>query len=162
MVREIRLANPITNADPLADLIAFDATGRAVWPIHDLRALLDRPLPSSLTLVCPDSDSIRTFWDLLHHPAPPAELLGAVKDQAKIDRLNPSADKPPEFALLLYYGCIAVARIRIGRRITSLSEEDLRRGMNWIVRQPWIDPATRQIFLECLRQIRQPQSAWRI
>lgn len=157
----------------LSELIAFDSNDRAVWPVQQLRRALHDHLRSSLTAVVLDRDlvnslssatgpSVATFRELLHHAQPPLDLLYLVKDYAKLIREDPRSHVPPDVAILLYYGCIAVALLRHGRRISSLSDDDLRCGFNWAVRQNWIDDPTRCLFLDALTSLRSSLLRWRV
>ena len=53
---------------------------------------------------------------------------------------------PSEIAAALYYASILLARLRCSRRISELDDAAMRKGTMWIVRQPWLDDETRQLF----------------
>jgi hypothetical protein len=101
---------------------------------------------------------IASFGDLLRHPAPPVELLILVKEFGRAGRAGRAAPigaeesegiggtLPPEVGTLLYYAAIAAARVRHGRRITSMGDDDLRNGVEWALQQPWLDGPTRELF----------------
>jgi hypothetical protein len=130
--------DPSTNlSDALSELIAFDAQGRAVWPAKELGAMLDRPLEE-----LGSGGSVR---ELLECPAPDVEVLIAMKNLAK---RRPRNLFPPETALLLYYGSIAAAMVRCGRRITKLRDEELRNGFTWGIKQPWVPEGICEVFRE--------------
>jgi hypothetical protein len=57
-------------------------------------------------------------------------------------------EMPKEIAAVLYFAAIVVALRRCGARITRLSDGELRAGVEWVLAQPWIDPATRALFAE--------------
>lgn len=147
-------------SDSLNRLIAFDAQGRALWPADELKSLLAQQLQSNLPDLAPGADPL-TLADLLHHPQPPLDLLRRVKDFAKFNRFDAASPLPPEVALLLYYGTIAVALIRLNQRITHLSDEDLRDGLAWVLRQPWVDERTLCLFRDGLDHLRAGRHHWR-
>ena len=109
-----------------------------------------------LTAGVPDQ-TIASFRDLFHHPAPPIELLHMVKDFAKACRNDAQSPVPPEIATVLYYAGILVALRRTGRRITELRDDALRRGAAWVMAQPWVDPQTRELIREGLGHLRAGQ-----
>jgi hypothetical protein len=164
----------------LSELIAFDADGRAVWPAQELQNALRQHLHSRVgsdgsglinhyeqqlqrieDLASAAAPPVQTISDLLHHLQPPVELLTLIKDIAKLRRNDASSPLPPEIWVVVYYGCITVAMVRCGRHITRLALEDLRQGLNWATRQPWLDDDTRQLLLEGLRHLRSPRMEWR-
>ena len=90
---------------------------------------------------------IRSFRDLFQHPAPPSELLELVKDFAKLNRDQPESVLPTEVATALYFLSIAAALVRLQRRITALSDEQLREGFVWALRQDWLDEQARGLLV---------------
>ena len=160
----------------LSQLIAFDSEDRAVWPAKELRAMLRNQMGLHLRglggqsgmrtqliekLIADTDPPVRTFSDLLRHPKPPLALLQLVKECAKRSRDNPASPLPPEIWLLLYHGCITAALICWDERISSLSDDELRTGMSWGARQPWVDEATRNLFFQGLQYLRSPRPQWR-
>ena len=142
--------DPTTNLpDALSELIAFDARGRAVWPAKQLQAMLEEPL----TKFDPDflnHAEIRSARQLLENADPPLELLVALKNLSK---LRPKDLFPPEVALLLYFGSIAAALVRCGRRISKLRDTDLRNGFIWAIKQPWVPEAICDVLREALSRV---------
>jgi hypothetical protein len=55
---------------------------------------------------------------------------------------------------LLYYAAIAAARVRHGRSITRMGDSDLLRGLDWALRQPWVDPAVRTLIEDGAARLR--------
>lgn len=156
----------------LSDLIAFDADGRAVWPAAQLKSALREQLLSGLNNLVADRNlfdaisasttpPLTNYLDLLRHPRPPLDLLIITKDHAKLAHRDPRSALPPDVALLLYYGSIAAALLRHGRRISRLTDDELRGGFNWAVRQSWVDDETRSLFLKTLRLMRSSLLRWR-
>lgn len=161
----------------LSRLIAFDSDGRAVWPAEDLQKSLkyqlalspysemarqDAPeLAHSIDYEKTDEELIRTFSDLLHHPRPPLRLLRLTKDFAKQHHDNSQSPIPPDVSLLMYYGSIVAAMIRWNQRITRLSDDDLRAGLNWVIRQPWVEGRLLTLFQDGLRFMRSSRREWR-
>src|SRR5205823_4989142 len=86
---------------------------------------------------------LNSFGDLLSHPRPPLELLELTKEFAKTSDTRASSPLPPEVATVLYYAAIVAARLRHGAGITGLGARDLRDGIAWALRQPWLDGRVR-------------------
>jgi hypothetical protein len=134
---------------------------RVAWSVTDLAAIwrhqLAAPLLLDLGSINDDANTavsthtrsaprLESFADLLGHPSPPIELLQLVKQFAKSQRHAGTALFPAEIASLLYYLAIVLAALRLRRRITRMDHSHLRQGVEWCLRQPWIDPATRELF----------------
>lgn len=90
--------------------------------------------------------TLKSFHDLLAHEHPPLELLALTKEWAKANRESPESGLPPEVAGVLYYACIAAALARLGRRITSLSDDQLRTGLRWASAQSWLGSDLAELF----------------
>ena len=133
----------------------------AVWR-HQLKA----PLLVDLGDVAPDAamtvaqvtqpqrGSLESFADLVGHPDPPAELLQLAKEFAKSQRAGAAGTAfPAEVATALYYLSIALPLARTGRRITEMDDAKLRQGLEWGLRQPWLDEATRNLYRDALRRL---------
>lgn len=167
------------NAQPragefIASLLALDDEGRPLWPAAELQVALRKELARPLqdyaetldrfglpVAVREDALTGTLAQLLLHDPAPSVAALRALKSFAKHEVNTPRASLPPDVALLLYYGAIIAARLRRNERISRLKDDDLRRGLNWAARQLWIDPTTRDLFLQGLSHLRSPRSRWR-
>ena len=96
---------------------------------------------------------LKSFSDLVHHPAPPVELLELVKNFAKANLDHPESGLPPEIASTLYYTSIASALIRLDRRISSLQDADLAAGIRWTQSQAWLDEQTRVLLAQALNKL---------
>lgn len=94
-----------------------------------------------------------SFGELLHAPKPSVRLLKLTKQFAKAHRAHPESPLPVEVAAVLYFATILVARLRRRRRISDLHDADLRRGLRWTIRQPWVDEETRNLCQEGLRYL---------
>ena len=156
------------HTDPamLSRLMALDAEGGG-WGEQELgdilRHQLRAPLLFDLGKLTPAGEvelrqfahaggRIESFGDLLHHRAPPVELLVLVKEFAKSGRTG-HGSLPREIATLLYYASIAAALVRQGRRITRMEDAGLREGLRWAVGQPWVDEPTRQVLREAIEKL---------
>ena len=141
-----------TLSDALSELIAFDAQGRAVWPARELERMLNQPLGELA-----NSDQTGSLRELLESSNPSIEFLVELKDLAK---QRPSNLFPPEMALLMYYGTIAAAMVRCGKRITKLRDEDLRSGFTWAIKQPWVPEGICEVFRQGILKLSGGQG-WR-
>ena len=89
---------------------------------------------------------LKSFADLLHHPAPVKELLELAKDFAKANLDHPESGLPAEIAATLYYASIAAALVRLDARISQLPDADLQRGLKWTMDQAWLDEKTKALL----------------
>ena len=101
---------------------------------------------------CGKGGGIRTFRDLFTHPAPPVHLLQLTKNFAKSHLKHPESPLPPEIATVLYYSSIITAWVRLNRRISELTAADLKRGLDQVLAEPWLDQDMRQLLAEGLAQ----------
>ena len=161
----------MTNPDPyqtdsrqLAKLMDLGHAGQRLWRTEELGAILRHQLSAPVQFDLAGIDQalagklrnlteaegllLQSFSDLLHHPAPPVELLILLKDFAKACRNHPDSPLPQEIATLLYLASIAVAMMRACQRITALDDEALRDGVQWLVDQTWVDDRTGSLFRE--------------
>lgn len=99
---------------------------------------------------------LRSFRDLFRHPQPPLELLGLVKEYAKLNRDQPESALPRDVATLLYYLSIAAALVRWGERISDLNDAELRKGLAWCRRQGWIDDSARELLASAAGKLAAP------
>ena len=114
--------------------LEFDILGVSRDQLQQLRARLSAPA------------EIRTFGDLLGHPKPPVELLELTKQFAKAGYGHADSPLPDEVAAVLYVASIVAALLRCGKRITRLGDEGIRYGVERALRQPWLDPSTRELL----------------
>src|SRR4051812_25091927 len=153
------------NSEPgaLAAMFDVEATSEGLWTAEELGAILrhqlDAPLGCDIAATGAISEDeirrlsdhaggpIRSFAELLHHPESPIDLLVFVKNFAKAVREDPAAALPKSIAAVLYFASIVGASRRCGRKITRLSDEEIRTGVEWVLAQPWVDPATRALFV---------------
>jgi hypothetical protein len=154
----------------MADLIDLDVRPQRVWGPSDFGALflheLDTPLGVELDGIGQAATSDgrvgvlgtgrMTVGQLLHHSAPPLDLLVRLKDLAKRARHDPQSHLPEDVAAALYAAAIAAALLRHGRRITAMSSAALSTHLAWAAKRPWLDPATRDILAEALGTISAP------
>jgi hypothetical protein len=96
---------------------------------------------------------LKSFSDLIHHPAPPLELLELVKNFAKANVDHPESGLPAEVASALYYLAIASALVHREARISKLSNADLARGWMWTRDQAWVDEPTSRLLAQALKKL---------
>ena len=157
-------------SDPkrLANLVSLGGDDAPQWTQQELAAMwthqLQSPLNFDLSSISKDVDHtimvvtradprpLTRFLDLLRHPKPPIELLQWTKDFAK-GHTSGNDGMPSEIASALYYASILLARSRCGRKISELDDASLRRGSEWIMRQPWLDEQSREIISQGLASL---------
>jgi hypothetical protein len=99
---------------------------------------------------------LKSFLELFLHPVPPVELLTLTKDFAKTNMDHPESSLPKEVAAVLYYISISAALVRLDRRISQLSDGELRRGLNWAKDQNWVAPQIQQLLAQALQKLPPP------
>jgi hypothetical protein len=135
-------------AQQLARLL--DPALPTTWTAKDAAAALKHQLAAPLLpdLLSPptvDADFLRplvlalprgtTFQKLLTMKAPPADVVLALKAFATHSRTAPDSPLEGPPAMLLYYAAIAAALTKLGQRITSLGDAELREGLAWSLEQ---------------------------
>jgi hypothetical protein len=108
------------------------------------------------TLTHAQSLLLTSFLDLFLHPVPPIELLTLTKDFAKGNMDHPDSSLPHEVAAVLYYVSIAAAFVRLGRRISQLSDAELKRGLLWAKAQPWVETSIQHLLDQAVQKLAQP------
>jgi hypothetical protein len=162
-----------SDARQLSKIMNLDEATPDTWSDQDLAAMLRHqlaaPLGSDLsrlelskseekirdeTLGKAASAQVRTFQDLFEHPRPPLALVKWAKDFFK-QQAGASASRRPEqeVAYLLYLLSILIPRVRLGSRISKLSDADLRNGMKWAVSRKWLDGQTRKLCIVGQREL---------
>ncbi|MBI4661272.1 MAG: hypothetical protein HY735_20815 [Verrucomicrobia bacterium] len=86
--------------------------------------------------------------DLLHDARAPIELLKRAKEFAKGKRQQASKGYPKDIARVLYFASIVAALVRHRKRITRLTDSDILQGIEWALKQPWLDMETLRLFQE--------------
>jgi len=169
----------VHNSDPqsLTQMMSLDAGDEKLWSPEELGAILEHQLSAPLECDLGRLDSglarrlrevnsaahpegtrpLKSFRDLLSHPSPPLKLLELTKQFAKACRNNPHGPLPDEIATVLYFSSIAVAMTRCGQRITKMDDRSLEFSLNWALRQPWLDEASRGILQEGRNAISSPE-----
>jgi len=158
-----------SRANKLAALLATGEERARLWRPDELAAIfrhqISTPMlvdlggfdPGSAARLKLDAEAqgllLKSFADLLQHPAPPVELLELVKNFAKANLDQPESGLPAEIASTLYYLCIAAALVRRDARISQLPDADLRRGLSWSREQAWLDEPARKLLAQALEKI---------
>jgi hypothetical protein len=125
------------SAPILVDLGGFDpATAARLRTLSEAQSLL-----------------LKSFLDLFLHPVPPIELLTLTKDFAKGNMEHPDSSLPNEVAAVLYYVSIAAAYLRLDRKISQLSDAELKRGLLWSKSRPWVEAPIQNLLDETLQKL---------
>ena len=150
------------STERLAKLLTLPAAG---WNAGDQAAALKHQLAASLlpdlaaapgarvesmSQILGRPGSPQSFGELFTTHAPPLELLELAKQwarQLRKDTTSPLFEGP---ATVLYYAAIAAALVRHGKRITSLSDQELREGFAWSAAQPGAE-GLRTLFTEAMQ-----------
>jgi hypothetical protein len=149
----------------LARLLVDESAEREEWSEGELSSILahqldatigpelDRYDQGSANAPIGSRDSGPTFRQLLFGNTGSVEALLRVKEYAKARMVQRDPCYPVEILQLLYYGSVMAARRFHDQRITSLSDVQFRKGVDWVLRQEWIEPSLRAWFraaAECL------------
>ena len=133
---ELKLLQPAG----MVQLLELRVDADNLWVAGDWQAILHHQLAQRLTSLGPEvtescarigesqgGPPLLTLGDLYQHPRPPIELLRTVKKFGRKWTRKPGTKLPGEVASVLYFGCIAVALVRHGKRITKFDDLSLRR-----------------------------------
>jgi hypothetical protein len=93
---------------------------------------------------------LRTFADLLEHPSPPLPLLIAAKRLAKLRVSAQPESSQSGIWKLLYYACIAAARVRAGVSISDLPDTEVARAFQLEIDQPVMHSTVLKLLREAL------------
>jgi hypothetical protein len=153
----------------LAALMAEGAEHAGLWRPDELGAIFRHQLSAPIFVDLSGLDSraaarlklladaqslvLKSFSDLLLHPAPPVELLSLTKDFAKANMEHPESSLPKEVAAVLYYATISAGLVHRDERITQLANADLERGLRWAKDQPWVDKQIQQLLVQALNKL---------
>ncbi|MBI5760262.1 MAG: sigma-70 family RNA polymerase sigma factor [Planctomycetales bacterium] len=139
----------------------FDVTTEASfqWRPEDMGALLRHQLAAPLRETLSSDERVgrkippttstaepRTFADLFQHPAPPLELLNAVKRWSKHSARQTTTSLPTEISTTFYYAALAAALVRLNERITTSDADMLRYGFETMLQQSWLTDDLRKLF----------------
>jgi hypothetical protein len=157
----------VADSGQLSRIIRADADQEHPWEPGELAAILRHQLsvPLALDLGAVASDALPelaggritwsvTFGALLQHPDPPLEMLKQVKGFAKSSR-QAGGSLPPEVATVLYFASITAALVHARQRISELDQAGLRRGMEWVLSQAWVDQAVHCLMNEGMKLMEQ-------
>jgi hypothetical protein len=153
-----------SNAFQLAKILSPIGADPACWLPEDLPALLRHQWKAPLDFDLADArqndgrkiltsaadSKIRTFADMLNHPAPSLPLLKLAKDFFKV-KAGSSEERNPEqqIGYLFYLLVILSAKVRLRTSISSLSEAHLQKAVRWALGQTWVEGKPRNLLL-CL------------
>jgi hypothetical protein len=150
--------NP-TDRDPqqLSKIVDFDDV-ESPWQAHEMAAVLRHQLAAPMVFGPEDGAwgsgrAPATFGELLCRTDPPLPLLKLMKDFARAHTIQPHSPIPREIATVLYYAAILAALVRHGARISGLDDEPLRKGVQAVLLNDWLDESTRTLLTEGLCQL---------
>jgi hypothetical protein len=163
---DVKLAALKSAAPQLAKILGSTGLDGECWLPADLPGLLRCQWDAAIDFDLADESSdncgktlssaaqsrIRTFGDLLLHPAPPLPLLKLAKGFFK-SKSRGSRDQHPkcDVAYLFYLLVILAARCRLRETISRLTDKNLERGIEWSLRQAWLQGEARQLMVEFSR-----------
>ena len=152
----------------LARLLVDDLEQIEKWSEAELGAMLTHQLAAALESELvgtnktqeaeADSSPIRfTFRDAIFGQAASVDSLRRIKEYAKAHLVRKDPCFPAEISRVLYYGSVMAAYRLHGERITSLTDARFRTGVDWVLRQAWIDPRLREWFRSSLEFLTEPE-----
>ena len=153
----------------LTRILSIDEDVKELWQAQEIEAMwrhqLAAPIGIDLETVIsvtgtelrksPHFEAFRqkTFADLFRDPSPPLEVLKLTKEFTKQTLRDCEEGQLRELASALYYASYAAALIYHGQCIGSMSENELRPGFNWALRQGWIDEQTKKLISTALLRL---------
>jgi hypothetical protein len=142
----------------LVDMLSLGQDDQVLWPTDQYagiwRHLLATPLSEFISddQGCGNTDS--SINQVLFATPPDLEHLELLKLYAKSVPQQESPEIPTDLATTLYYVLIAIARSQGHGEFTSLPNQAINEGVEWTLRQTWLDAETRAL-MEQLRSQRQ-------
>jgi len=137
----------------LSCLMRLDETAE-LWNHDELGALYAHQLAAPLTVDLPllsDVAKTTTFADVLFGASPEPVTLEAIKRFSK--RRTSSGGEPvlpKAVAGVLYMCSIAAALVHAQKRITTLSDDDLRARLQLALRPSWLDEPSRELITSAI------------
>lgn len=98
----------------------------------------------------PVLEALKTFAKRVHHAVRPGP---AEVGDDPIDRARRAHSMTPEVAQALYNLAWALALVRCGERIVSLEPSQLRKNLDWLLGQPWLDDRVKPTLLEARERL---------
>jgi len=143
-----------------ADLLEFVSGSDLPWQETEMGQILAHQLTIPLGDMSSSNpmDSRATFGSAIHDDRPPLELLRSIKAFAKQSRSEVESPLPAAVATALYFISIAAAEVRCGQRITELSPEQIRTGLEWVARIEWVPASFRQLAEHAIEQLAPPSA----
>jgi hypothetical protein len=157
------LTDEVLNAEPvcLSRMLGLASGEKESWQPEELHDMLASQLVAELEFELDYGDprltaqfqsmsragepAPRTLGELFRDPNPSTVRLVLAKDYAKAAQ-HPSSGVPKDVALVLYYLSIAAGLVRRDKRITELSDVDLRRGFDWALKKSWLVEEARALL----------------
>lgn len=96
----------------------------------------------------------QTFLQLLTSKSPDIDLLKEVRSYAKACRCGDADALASPVATILYYAAIAAALIHCDTRITTLSDRELQKGLEWSASRSWVDSGVKEVLQSALAGIK--------
>lgn len=100
-----------------------------------LRAMLRLPCSRLVPRNAREDASLARLFEM---PAPPANLVRLVKDDAKAELRAAAPRIPRPVARVVYYACVALAHRKRLVGVTTLDAASLQTGIDWCLSQTWI------------------------
>mgnify|MGYP005856862373 CR=1 FL=1 len=155
-----------SSPERLSEMLGLEPDNARLWRPEELAAVFRHQMAAPVSFDLGGADDalakklrlltdaqgllVKSFADLFGHPCPPLELLRLTKDFAKANRDHPEALLPREIANALYFGSIAAALVRCKKRISKLTNAEMRQGFSWAASQPWVDAPLKGLLDEAL------------
>jgi len=91
---------------------------------------------------------------LFAHAHPPVRLFELIKCYAKACRQDLDSPIPEEIAVVLYFASVGAALLKCRKRITTLDNASLKKGLAQVLEQPWLNPSLRSLLEETLEHLK--------
>src|SRR5436309_2342668 len=164
----------MTRPENLARILALDEEAGDLWAPDELRAIWQHQMNTATEvdlagLNAPGAGPLqkseamqvfkeKTFRELFTTAEPPLELLKLTKEFAKQILKNSEETQLKEVASALYYASYAAGLVRLGKRIGSLEDRELRPGFAWGLNRSWLDEGTKKLFAEASAVLDSPRT----
>lgn len=139
----------------LEAMFRFTSQRDVQWETDELAAMWQHLLAQPIEGVGPDHPlDGKTAEDLLGSPAPPLDVLEALKLEYGNYARSLKSPLPTKISTVFYFATIAAALVRHRKRISSSPDAVLREGFDICLAETFLDPTTRSLVGEAAASLR--------
>ncbi|MGD9649053.1 MAG: hypothetical protein AB7U73_25305 [Pirellulales bacterium] len=145
----------------LAHLFEADDPDAVLWQQEEFEAILLHQLDARLETDIRPADGQtasraaplrQTFREVLCK-SPTTASVELIKKFSK-EQMSTRLGLPYDVAAVLYYASIGAGLVHLNKRISSLDDNSLRTGFDWLLALPWIDDPIRELAQQAVQRLK--------